>query len=94
MIYSVIEHNLLNSAAKVEVIKTSHLVKNASVLFGSLRRSQIFKPGKNLDANVKESHLRCLQLIKALKVYGDWLWACKNREPVDIKFLNETFPDR
>ena len=27
MIYSVIEHNLLNSAAKVEVIKTSPLVK-------------------------------------------------------------------
>ena len=55
MIYSVIEHNLLNLAAKVEVIKTS-----------------------------QKSHLRCLQLIKALKVYGDWLWACKNREPVDI----------
>ena len=53
------------------------LVKNISVFFGLLRRSQISKPSKNLDANVKESHLRCLQLIKALKVYGDWLWACK-----------------
>ena len=72
----------------------SPLVKNTSVFFGLLRRSQISKPSKNLDANVKENHLRCLQLIKALKVYGDWLWACKKREPVDPKFLNETFPDR
>ena len=65
IIYSVIQHNLLNLAAKVEVIKMSPLVKYTSVFFGLLRRSQISKPSKHLDANVKESHLRCLQLIKA-----------------------------